>query len=300
MKFEKPAVSIPDQIELLKRRGMVVDDEAAAHHYLQHISYYRLRAYWLPFEVPAADNSEHAFREGTTFNDALTLYIFDRELRLLVLDAIERVEIAFRAQWAHHMAMNHGSHGYLEQGHYKQIGRHASAVAQLTKEFNRSRDTFAVHYRDKYTSPKLPPVWMAAEVMSFGLLSKFYGDLKQRSERQAIARPFGLDEKVVTSFAHHISHVRNVCAHHSRLWNKRFTVTMTAPRYPAKLPMAMRDADPRYLHNTLIMLDYLLAIIAPDNEWKVRLLELLDGCPLASPESMGFAEDWRDRAAWRV
>lgn len=300
MKFEKPAVSVHDQIELLKRRGMTVGDEAQAQHYLNFISYYRLRAYWLPFEVPAANNGDHAFRDGTTFEDVLTLYIFDRELRLLVLDAIERVEVALRAQWAHHMAMTYGPHGYLEQGHYSVIRHHAKDVTALEKEFNRSEDTFAIHYRDKYTSPKLPPVWMAAEVMSFGLLSKFYGNLRTRADRKAIADPFALDEAVVTSFAHHISTVRNICAHHGRLWNKRFTVTMTTPRFPAKLPVAMRDADPRYLHNTLVTLDYLLALIAPGNEWKQRLVALIDSCPLADPASMGFPADWRVRSVWKV
>jgi abortive infection bacteriophage resistance protein len=300
MKFEKPAVSVPDQVELLTRRGMTVGDEAQAQHYLNFISYYRLRAYWLPFEVPAANNGDHAFLDGTTFEDVLTLYIFDRELRLLVLDAIERVEVALRAQWAHHMAMTHGPHGYLEQGHYSVIRHHAKDVTALEKEFNRSEDTFAIHYRDKYTSPKLPPVWMAAEVMSFGLLSKFYGNLRTRADRKAIADPFALDEAVVTSFAHHISTVRNICAHHGRLWNKRFTVTMTTPRFPAKLPVAMRDADPRYLHNTLVTLDYLLALIAPGNEWKQRLVALIDGCPLADPASMGFPTDWRVRSVWKV
>lgn len=300
MKFEKPAVSVHDQIDLLKRRGMTVGDEAQAQHYLNFISYYRLRAYWLPFEVPAANNGDHAFRNGTTFEDVLTLYIFDRELRLLVLDAIERVEVALRAQWAHHMAMTYGPHGYLEQGHYSVIRHHAKDVTALEKEFNRSEDTFAIHYRDKYTSPKLPPVWMAAEVMSFGLLSKFYGNLRTRADRKAIADPFALDEAVITSFAHHISTVRNICAHHGRLWNKRFTVTMTTPRFPAKLPVAMRDADPRYLHNTLVTLDYLLALIAPGNEWKQRLVALIDGCPLADPASMGFPADWRVRSVWKV
>lgn len=300
MKFSKPATSIPDQIALLRKRGMIVDDEDAAWHYMQFISYYRLRAYWLPFEVPAEADGDHAFRDGTRFEDVLTLYIFDRELRLLVLDAIERVEISLRAHWAHYMALEHGPHGYLEQRHYAHIDRHAKAVAELTKEFQRSRDTFAVHYREKYTSPELPPIWMAAEVMSFGLLSKFFGDLKRRAERQAIAKPFALDEKILTSFAHHMSHVRNICAHHGRLWNKRFTVKMTVPTYPARLTVAMRGADARYLHNTLVMLDHLLAIIAPGSEWKQRVIALIDGCPLADPHSMGFPKCWRERPAWRV
>lgn len=299
MKFTKPAISIDDQIALLRHRGMVIDDEARARHYLQHISYYRLRAYWLPFEVPAG-NGNHAFRAGTNFEDVLSLYVFDRQLRLLIMDAIERVEVALRANWAHCMAMTYGSHGYLEQHLYARRDRHAKGVTTLTNEFRQSKDTFAEHYRRKYTNPNLPPVWMAAEIMSFGQLSKWIYNLRHRADRQAIAKPFALDEKALCSFAHHISNVRNICAHHGRLWNKRFTVTMAVPKFPAKLPVAMRGANGRQLHNTLVMLDYLLSIIAPDTEWRARLVALIDGCPLADPASMGFPEGWRDRPAWRV
>lgn len=299
MKFAKPAISIDDQITLLRRRGMIVDDEATTRHYLSHISYYRLRAYWLPFEIPAS-NGDHALTPGTRFEDVLALYVFDRQLRLMVMDAVERIEVAIRAHWAHHMAMTYGAHGYLDQVHYAHVSRHAGAVADLTKEFQRSRDTFAEHYRSKYSSPALPPVWMAAELMSFGLLSKFLSDLKRRTDRQAIARPFGLDEKVLTSFAHHMSHVRNICAHHGRLWNRRFTIRMSIPRYPAWLAVAMHASDSRKFHNTLVMLDHLLEIIAPDTGWKGRLLKLIGDTPIASPEAMGFPDSWQTRGFWRV
>ncbi len=298
MKFEKPSASIRDQLELLKRRGLIIADEARAAQYLSFISYYRLRAYWLPFEVPTPRDGDHALREGTTFEDVLSLYVFDRELRLLTLDAIERIEVALRAQWAHHMAIRHGPHGYLDQKHYAHIERHATAVAQLQNEFTRSKDTFAVHYRKKYTSPSLPPVWMAAELMSFGLLSKWYGDLKHRADRRAISRRFGLDDKVLKSVAHHISHVRNIGAHHARLWNKRFTVTMMVPRRPSTLADAMWAARPHYIYNTLVMLDYLLSRIAPGSEWKQRLVALIDSCPLADSAQMGFPADWRRRSFW--
>jgi len=299
MKFTKPATSIDDQITLLRRRGMVIDDEVSARHYLTHISYYRLRAYWLPFEIPANDG-DHAFRTGTIFDDILNLYVFDRQLRLLVMDAIERVEVALRANWAHYIAMTYGSHGYLDTAHYHSAANHAKGMRELAKEINRSNDTFVNHYRRKYSDPDLPPIWMAAEIISFGQLSMWFDNLKLRQDRQAISKPFGLDEKALGSFAHHMSYIRNICAHHGRLWNKRFTVTMAEPKYPAKLPVAMRGANGRQLHNTLVMLDYLLSIIAPDSEWRERVVALIDGCPLADPASMGFSEGWRDRPAWRV
>jgi len=173
-------------------------------------------------------------------------------------------------------------------------------MRELAKEINRSNDTFVNHYRRKYSDPDLPPIWMAAEIISFGQLSMWFDNLKLRQDRQAISKPFGLDEKALGSFAHHMSYIRNICAHHGRLWNKRFTVTMAEPKYPAKLPVAMRGANGRQLHNTLVMLDYLLSIIAPDSEWRERVVALIDGCPLADPASMGFSEGWRDRPAWRV
>ncbi len=299
MKFTKPATSITDQLALLRRRGMVIDDEPAARHYLQHISYYRLRAYWLTYEAPAAVG-DHAFRPGTRFEDVLALYVFDRQLRLLVMDAIERVEVALRAGWAHHMAMTYGSHGYLDPAHHDSVANHANGLDDLAKEIRRSNDTFVHHYRRKYTDPDLPPVWMAAEIISFGQLSMWIGNLKLRADRQAISKPFGLDEKALVSFAHHMSYVRNICAHHGRLWNKRFTVTMAVPKFPAKLPIAMRGAHDRMLHNTLVMLDHLLGVVAPDSGWRGRLVALIDGCPQADPAAMGFPADWRARAAWRV
>jgi len=299
MKFTKPATSIDDQIALLRRRGMVIDDEPSARHYLKQISYYRLRAYWLPFEVPAEDG-DHAFRAGTNFEDVLSLYVFDRQLRLLVMDAIERVEVALRANWAHYMAMTHGPHGYLDTTHHKSAANHAKGLRELVKEIRRSNDTFVNHYERKYSDPDLPPIWMAAEIISFGQLSMWFENLKLRQDRQTIAKPFLLDEKALGSFVHHMSYIRNICAHHGRLWNKRFTVTMAVPKFPAKLPVAMRDADDRQLHNTLVMLDFLLSIIAPDTEWRERIVALIEGCPLADPASMGFPEAWQGRPAWRV
>ena len=305
MRFRKPALSIPDQIKLLKCRGMTVEDEDRAQHYLRFLSYYRLEAYWLPFEVPPADDGGHAFRDGTNFNDVLALYDFDRKLRLLVSDAIERVEIALRAQWAYHMAIEHGPHGYLEQSHYKFSDKeYKECRSRLEREFMRSRETFIESYRRKYTSPEFPPVWMAVEVMSFGLLSKFYENLKRRKDRQAIARPFGkLDETVIVAFAHHISYVRNICAHHGRLWNRRLTIKMIVPKSHAGLRSAMNDADTyavSYLYNTLVMLDHLLTIITPDNKWKDRIVDLIEGCPLVDPVGMGFPEGWRTHPAWRI
>lgn len=277
---------------------MIVNDIAKARHYFNHVSYYRLRAYWLPFEIATENAGEHAFVPGTTFEDALSLYVCDRQLRLHVMDAIERVEVSFRGAWAHHLAMRYGPHGYLDANLYARADYYAKALTSLLDEITKSKDTFIVHYKTKYDDPPQPPIWMIAEILSLGQLSKWYGNLKHRSDRQAIAKAFGLDEKVMVSLVHHIAYVRNICAHHGRLWNKQFIVTMSVPNSPLALKLAMNGIEKRRLYNSLVALGYLIKIVAPDSEWRQNLIALLDSCELADTRDMGFPENWRTLPFW--
>ncbi|MBX8826949.1 Abi family protein [Ochrobactrum sp. SFR4] len=299
MKFSKPSLSIDDQINRLQHRGMIINDVPKARHYLSHVSYYRLRAYWLPFEFPAENDGDHAFIAGTSFNDVLSLYVFDRQLRLHIMDAIERIEVSFRGAWAHHLAMKYGSHGYLDAAIYGRADYYAKAFASLIDEIGKSKDTFIVHYRAKYDDPPQPPIWMIAEILSLGQLSKWYGNLKHRSDRQAIAKTYGLDEKVMVSLVHHIAYVRNICAHHGRLWNKQFIVTMSVPASPTAIKLAMNATEKRRLYNSLVALGYLIKIAAPDSEWRQNLIALVDSCPLAAPQEMGFPDNWRTLTFWQ-
>ncbi|WP_374828653.1 Abi family protein, partial [Brucella daejeonensis] len=286
-------------IERLRARGMIVGNELQARHYLTHVSYYRLRAYWLPFELPASNADDHAFVTGTSFDDALSLYVFDRQLRLHVMDAIERIEVSLRGAWAHHLAMKYGPHGYLDGTIYARADYYAKAFSSLLEEISKSKDTFIVHYKTKYDDPAQPPVWMTAEILSLGQLSKWYSNLKHRADRQAIAKTYGLDEKAMVSAVHHLAYVRNICAHHGRLWNKQFTVTMSVPNSPASLKLAMNSTEKRRLYNSLVALGYLIKIVAPDSEWRQNLISLIDAHPLADASDMGFPETWRDLPFWQ-
>lgn len=279
---------------------MSIPDRDRAAHYLQHVSYYRLRAYWLPFEQPAPVDGDHMFREGTAIDDAIALYVFDRQLRLLVMDAIERIEVSLRGGWAYHMAIKYGPHGYLDPSLYDRADHYAKALTGLLEEIERSTDTFIVHYKRKYSDPPQPPIWMTAEVMSLGQLSKWFGNLKFRHDRQSIAKIYSLDEKILVSIAHHLTYVRNICAHHGRLWNKQFTVTMTIPNSPASLKLAMNTASTRRLYNTLATLGYLIGVVAPGSDWKRRLVELIATCPSADTAAMGFPANWREMSAWKA
>lgn len=292
--FSKPATTYAQQIVLLQQRGMIIENPTEAEFYLQHLNYYRLGAYWLPFE---ANHTTHQFKSETRFSDVLNYYIFDRELRLLVLDAIERVEVSVRSQWAYQMAHRHGPHGHLNADlAYK---RHLwdQNLATLTEEVNRSDETFIRHLKETYAEP-LPPVWAICEVMSLGQLSRWYTNLGPMPTRRAIATTYQLDEKVLQSLLHHLTHVRNVCAHHSRLWNREFTITLLLPRHkPASLAKQLIQGS-RKLYNTLVMLLHCLNVVAPHHHWRTRLKNLL-GLHNIETTAMGFPKNWEQLPLWQ-
>jgi len=151
--FNKPPFSISEHISQWISRGLLIPDLARAHRYLSVISYYRFSAYTLPFQV---GDPEHHFRAGTTFEAVLDLYIFDRQLRLLILDAIERIEVALRARMTNVLAENHGSYAYLKKDIFDTRYNHDWLIRQIRRKCDDSQaETFIKHYRAKYTDPDL-------------------------------------------------------------------------------------------------------------------------------------------------
>ena len=298
MKYDKPPLSIDQQVDLLISRGMAIPDRTRAARYLTHINYYRLRAYWLPFEEPT-EGGEHRFKLGTEFEKVLSLYVFDRRFRMLVLDAIERVEVSFRTRFAYILGNRYGSHAYLNASLFKVRSRYDLCMNSFREEFTRSRETFIEHYRTKYDDPQLPPIWAACEVMSFGQLSIWFHNLASRKDRQDIATEFNIDESILRSFMHHLTHIRNLVAHHSRLWNRRLTVTMSIPLRPKEIFPFFNLEKERNIYNTLAMLCYLLNIMSPGTTWPARIRQLLEENPIASPADMGFPSRWKELSVWR-
>lgn len=267
--FSKPFLTIQAQITQLKSRGMRFENEDKAFHYLENINYYRLSAYWLPFEK---DHKSHTFTQDTLFERVLELYIFDRELRLLMLDAIERIEVSIRTRFAYEISQKYGSHPHLDSTLFTPQHRYKQTLEKLKSEVNRSKEPFIKHFKDKY-SEALPPIWASVELMTLGQVSHWFSSIKLRQDRQLIAKYYDLDEKILASFLHHLTIIRNICAHHSVLWNKKLTFEFVIPK-------AMQEKfnihEKRKLFNTFVMLEYLMEKISTDKQWRISIESLID------------------------
>ncbi len=296
MHYEKPPLTIEQQVAQLKQRGMIFTDEREAARILARLNYYRLTAYWYPFY---SDSHAREFQPGTRFDDVVAHYEFDRRLRLRVMDAVERFEIALRTQFAYQLAHRHNGWAYEDAALFSDLTRHTSRLNTLDRELNRSKETFILHYQQKYTTPQRPPLWIACEVMSLGLLSGLFDNLKQRADRKAIAHDFGLDELVLRSLTHHVTFIRNICAHHGRLWNRDFAITTKLPEHaPKNLRDSLEPESPKKLYNTLVLLGYCLEQISDDGRWRNQIIELIGQYPQIDTSAMGFPLDWRDRPFW--
>lgn len=311
--YVKPALS---ETELLRRwedRGLVVSDPTRARRYLRQIGYYRLSAYVRTFEHLRRDN----LRPGTTFDDVLELYVFDRKLRLHLLDALERVEVAVRAAVSDRMSSVGGAHWYENQRHFADSAVHRSLLAEVDRlvrdqlrrppERFTGQDAFVSaleHYVTRYNTPARPPTWLAVEELSFGTVRNVYVSLADSGVQADIAEGMGLRTPVLTSWLLSYQRVRNICAHHGRLWNRGLGVYPAIPKSASIRWLEDRELFAREpwrrqrLFPVLVSLQTILHTISPGSSWAWRLEELLAAHPHVSQQGMGIPEAWWDDQFW--
>ncbi len=311
-KFNKAPLSYQGQLETWKDRGLNVADEQRAIRYLSNISYYRLSAYAIPFQ-----KEKDTFNSDVDFNDILSLYIFDRELRLLVLDAIERIEVAVRTKLINHLSMKYGSHWHEDKSIYKapyfdsngkKIETFKFIKNYLKKQYKpENREVFIEHYFNHYDDPKNPPSWMAIELITIGSLSRLYNDLEHNTDKAAIANEFGIHFTVFESWLHALTYCRNICAHHSRFWNRNFQI-QPKPAKKTKYPFVSSEFQINnrsfyYIH----IMKYFLNVIIPKNSFGIKLTQLFDKYKDIPIQYMGLPTDpktkevlnWKNENLWK-
>ena len=306
----KPHLKITEQLALLESRGMKVPDPNHAADCLRRIGYYRLSGYWKPFQADPGGESEQ-LAPGTSFSDVLALYVFDKRLRLILLDALERIEIALRAEISHHMGakdpLAHRRENLLRPNNTTaRADTRAKWLARRDYEEKISGELFAKHHIKHYGGEL--PIWVSTELWSFGALSKFYAMMRGADQR-AVAARFGVEnERLMGNWMRGMAFVRNTVAHHGRLWN-RGSIGRLPPLQMGKVPAGFNPptlpGDMSYdrLYAVLCVIVFLVRQILPNSRWPGRLREmLLMKFPQTSARNlseMGFPQKWESSAFWR-
>lgn len=329
-RFDKPAIDIQEQLELLKQRGLQIHCEQRAALLLRAVSYFRLTPYMRPFQAPG--DSTHQFLPNVKLKDLYDLYEFDRRLRLLVIDAIERIEVAVRAVISNHMGPAYGSHWYLKRSLFKNRFAHekilktirdkqAKERADYEKEvkrieslhtsspgikrqliIKRRQESYARHYALNYSEPTLMPGWAMVEELTFGSLSRLYSGLAKHQDQKAISTVFSLHVPLMASWLHVLTVIRNICAHHGRLWNREFGVQPMLPKdksiqWPVYLK---RQAKHTRVIVGFAIIHYLMLQISPQSRWHKELEMLLEAYPFVPKEPMGLIKGWNEDPFWKL
>lgn len=289
-KFDKPPLTVKQQIDLLTSRGLNIPDRQMAENYLCFIGYYRLSAYFIPFQTGGDVRSREFFKPGATFDRVLDLYIFDRKLRLLVMDAIEKIEVAIKSAISNIICIKYGSHWFMQPELFICDKFHQKFISEVKKDINfdrpKKQEKFIQHYYERYDDPALPPSWMILEVMTLGSISKLYSFLIPELQKQ-IARLFGIDASILKSWLYSMTYLRNLCAHHSRIWNRSFTIKPTILK-KAKSYVPHND---RFFAQSFTLIK-LLRTISQNTHWEDRLAALFTEYPKVDRAIMGFPENW--------
>jgi abortive infection bacteriophage resistance protein len=277
-------------------RGLLVRDEDNPKYYIENIGYYRLSGYMYPFQLP---DGSHRFQEGTTFRHILDHYIFDKKLKLALLDALERIEISLRSSISNTYSLTHGPHWYLDRSLFNSPELHAKFLAETKDRCISSNEHFIKAYRNKYTRPEMPPSWMAFETLTFGTLASVYENLKDDENKKAIATKFGTLPSILESWLKSMNFIRNCCAHHSRLWNRRIPLKPKIPtrRQNRFLTLVDEETDKR-LYGILTCMVYVLEKINPTTQFKQRFKGLLLEYPQVNVAHMGFHDQWLSEDIW--
>jgi abortive infection bacteriophage resistance protein len=292
--YSKVFISYPDQIALLKSRGMKFADENKALHLLENISYYRFSGYWYPL---LADKQNHVFKADADFETAFNLYKFDKELRRLISSEMEKIEVAVRAKMAYVMSLAHNAFWMEDASLFTNLSTHRLTLDKIQDELNRSDEEFILSFKSKYSN-RFPPSFILLEITSFGALSRLYDNLKPGRTKREIANAFGLPDKVFVSWLHSIVYIRNVCAHHARIWNRPMSIQPLFPRNASNTWLADRQVGINRVFYALSTILYLLNAVNPNHTFKQKLASLFLKYPNVDRAAMGFPSGWRDEPLW--
>ena len=308
---DKSWLSFQDQIKLLRSRGMLINDEDRALRYLQRVGYYRLSGYSYPFRKYATSKTrQNFFVEGSKFDHIIDLFVFDKKLRLLALDALERIEFAIRVDIAYLLGEK-GALAHLDAANFiktRQIDGCLTLFDKWKQNYNSKllrskRDIIIQHYKNKHNGNV--PIWVGIEFWDFGTLSTIFS-LMKGPDKLKIAAKYNAERlnskyiPLLEQWLRSLNYIRNVSAHHARLWNISLVDRSDAPMGIFDAQTMFNNEKPFYY---FVIMKSMLDVISPNSKWGDRFIAHLESFPKGLPndvslEQFGLIENWEKLNVW--
>lgn len=295
--FDKPYSSPEQIIQILKSRGMLIENEHKVENYLMNIGYHRLSAYIYPFYKNPKNDS--VLKAGTTFKQVIDLYRFDKKLRILLFNEIEKIEVAVRSVLANVGCQELNDRYWITRPEYfANADKFNQTLTVVKKELMASKEDYIEYFRRNYIE-SYPPAWMITEVLSFGNLNYIYSNIASNRLMKRIAGYFGLKPLIFTSWLTVLANLRNMCCHHARIWNRVFMISPAEPKNIANVWIDASGADKKRIYYRLCIIRYFLTSISPGNNFNEKLSQLLADYPSIDIAAIGFNCGWNEESLWK-
>ena len=284
LKKHQPPMGIEEQIENLKSKNLIIENESEAHKFLNDVSYFRLiKAYSLGLKDKNAN-----YRDQASFDLIKELYLFNSNFRHLLFPQIEKVEINLRCRFGKYFSLKYGVLGYLDSNNFVDIDRHSDFIKDAIREISyNNKAPFIKNFQQNYDGAQVP-FYALLEVISFGTLSKLFRNLKPEDKKE-ISSMFGVRYRYFESWIESIAYVRNVCAHYGRLYNAKLS----------KTPELYDEYKKKGIHNYHIFSIILCVkhLLETDEHWSAFINDLnalFNKYSHVRIDLMGFPVGWKD------
>ena len=286
-----------DLIPLLQQRGLIIPDEQRAINYLSNIGYFRLSAYFYPLlKEPKTD---HLYKNGATFNMALNMYRFDRKLRILLFNEIEKIEVAIRSVMNNWISNELNDIFWMTDNQYfSNISTFNRHISLIQSELNKTNEELILHFHNTYDNP-FPPAWMISEIIPFGTLCGIFNNFKYKSLQKIISNYYSLSVPVFSSWIVSLVNLRNLCGHHNRTWNRENPLIPAPLKSPVFPWIDSSTTDPKRIYYRICIIKYLLFTVSPNNTFMQKLKLLLAEYPSINIKAMGFPVNWQNEPLWK-
>lgn len=300
--YQKPYLSPRQLVQHLKQRGLIVPDPSKAEQFLLRHSYYRFKGYAYVFRVHKQKSSP--FKVETSFDDVVALMNFDRDLRVLLMRAFDHLEVSIRACINESLTQKYNTpFWYQDSSLFFDESKHSSFIDGCEKEFKRSHDLFAQHYKQNYDHPSLPPGWILFEIASFGTWSRIISLLKSKEDQKNISNSVGCQFVILKSWLHGMVYLRNICAHHGRVWNRVFGIK---PKIPRRLSpsLIVEGRHPVFASSDRFSMMFyvvhsLLKKLDVESGWSQQMMDLIRSRSDYNQYQMGFSKNWFEHEVWK-
>lgn len=294
--FSKTYTEENSLIVLLQSRGLSITDESKAKHYLTYIGYYRLSAYMYPLLRFPKD--QHLYKKGATFDKVMMLYRFDKKLRLLLFNEIEKIEVAVRSAIVKHgCEVTNDPFWMTTLSNFSNPVKYNKTIRLIEDELNHFKEDFITHFKETY-SDSYPPAWMLSEILPLGVMTNIYSNIKNKKIKKRVSQSFHLQIAPFESWMTIVTLTRNLCCHHARVWNKQNALQPMIPRIIVR-PWINLPTDTLRIYFDMCIIKYFLDIISPNNDMLAKMQSLFAEYPEVDLGALGFPSgNWQDEPLW--